>query len=305
MIAKKEIRTFALRAYDGGQAGDPEMTLRGRALSYGKMSQDLGGFKERFAPGAFTRALKSGADCKCLFNHNADRVLGRTQNGTLSLVDSRDGLDFKCTLDPNQQAHRDLHAAVKRGDIDACSFAFDVDGDDGEEFDEDTDDSGQRYNRRTVRCAKLYDVSVVTHPAYPGDATSVQARNRKQAIDRLFPTTRNSISYEERFFRQHGFEWNQDALNRQKLARVGAEVKRDLQRGKSAPISHALRHYDQEFHKRNATRHLTLARRCKNVNTAVAHFEAADFHLSAAANYSTAASSAARLASDRAGSKAE
>jgi HK97 family phage prohead protease len=171
----KQIRSFALRA-DGGQAADPTYTLRGRALTYNSLSKDLGGFKERFLPGALTRSLASGDDVKCLFQHSPDHVLGRTQNKTLQLTDSSRGLDFRCQLDPNQQAHRDLWSSVQRGDVNECSFAFLPDGADAEDWDTCDDDDGNRCQRRTVKRASLFDVSVVTSPAYGNGATSVDAR---------------------------------------------------------------------------------------------------------------------------------
>jgi uncharacterized protein len=195
---KKEVRTFTLRAYDGGQPSDPQMTLRGRAITYGALSSDLGGFKERFAPGAFTRALASGDDCHCLFNHDQNFVLGRVANGTLKLTDSRYGLDFACVLDPANQMHRNLYSSIKRGDIDSCSFAFTPDGDDAQDWDEATDDDGTRFQRRTVKRANLFDVSAVTRPAYPG--SHVDARKSLTNV----PTRRGGKSVEQWFFEKHG-----------------------------------------------------------------------------------------------------
>ena len=186
MTAKIEIRSFkSLRALQGPQ-DEPLFLLAGRAVTYGALSAPIGHFRERVQAGAFTRSLaNSSSDCRCLFNHSADHVLGRQKNGTLTLIDGCDGLDFRCQLDPNQQTHRDLYSSVQRGDIDACSFAFNVDNSDGDgdTFDTDVDERGQRFNRRTIKRANLFDCSIVTNPAY--DATSVQARS---FAVRLFPT---------------------------------------------------------------------------------------------------------------------
>ncbi|MGB6250499.1 MAG: HK97 family phage prohead protease [Terriglobales bacterium] len=192
MRDKQEIRFLAsLRAEDGGQVSDGQMTLRGMACTYGTMSKDLGGFRERVMPGAFRSALAAGQDCRCLFNHDASRVLGRVSNGTLKLSDTPEGLAFRCQLDPNNSQHRDLYASVKRGDINACSWAFKLNGENGDdEWDTDTDEEGRSYNRRTIRnVSNLFDVSVVTHPAYEG--TSVAARQQ-------------ALSFEERLFRSTG-----------------------------------------------------------------------------------------------------
>jgi hypothetical protein len=175
---KPEIRSFELRT----AADDGDFALEGTAISYDCLSQDLGGFRERIMPGAFARSIKQGADVKCLLNHDANVVLGRTKSGTLQLEDTRKGLGFRCQLDKNNSAHRDVYASVKRGDLSECSFAFTV-PQGGDAFDEVTQD-GKRFVRRTITGANLRDVSIVAYPAYNSKgATSVDARNADSAID--------------------------------------------------------------------------------------------------------------------------
>jgi HK97 family phage prohead protease len=172
----RSTRSFELRA------AAEDFVLEGIAVSWGCLSQDLGGFRERIQRGAFTRSLKQGADVKCLLNHDANFVLGRTKSGTLQLQETSTGLTFRCQLDKNIGSHRDVYASVKRGDINECSFAFTV-AQGGDAFDEATE-NGKRFTRRTITDANLIDVSVVTYPAYnaPG-ATSVDARNTDAALD--------------------------------------------------------------------------------------------------------------------------
>ncbi len=173
MTKKVEVRTYntAIRAAAGN-----EFVIEGTALTYGALSSDLGGFKERFDPHAFERHLKTNPDVHCCFNHSADFVLGRTGNRTLTLDSTPTRLNYRCQLNPESQAHKDLYASIRRGDIHQCSFSFVVDGDDGETWDNATDENGQRFARRTVTRALLKDVAPVTSPAYPGDATDVSAR---------------------------------------------------------------------------------------------------------------------------------
>jgi len=170
MATKIERRSLAadLRAESQGD----EMSLVGYAALFNSESKDLGGYRERIAPGAFTRSLKEGADVRALVNHDPNLVLSRTKNRTLKLEEDSRGLKFRCVLNPNSQAHRDLYASIKRGDMDECSFAFTV-PDGGDEFDEGVE-NGQRYVRRTLRDVNLLDVSAVTYPAY--NTTSVSAR---------------------------------------------------------------------------------------------------------------------------------
>jgi HK97 family phage prohead protease len=165
-------------------AGD-EMALEGRAVTYEAMSAPMQGFRERVARGAFTKSLaNSKQNVIADFNHDERSLpLGTTQAGTLKLKDGPDGLDFRCVLDPNQEAHRSLYSAVQRGDISCCSWAFNIDGADGEDWDQAQDEEGRSYNRRTVKRAILHGVSVVLHPAYPGDATSVSARNLDAGLE--------------------------------------------------------------------------------------------------------------------------
>jgi hypothetical protein len=227
-----------------------KFVLTGTAASYNALSKDLGGFRERLVPGCFTRSLQSpDSDVVFTFNHGMknDSVFGRTSAGTLQLTDSPQGLNFRCQLDANQQSHRDLHASVKRGDISECSFAFALDGDNGDAFDDAKDEEGRSVIRRTVRCAKLFDVSAVTHPAYGGNSTAVSARSADYVVGRdapvstfistLFPvrkTDNRKIKLTPAQFadlsRRSGVSVAklQSMELQNELKRLGAEIKKDL-----------------------------------------------------------------------------
>ena len=177
-----------------------EMALVGYAAMFGVESKDLGGFRETIMPGAFKRSIDAGDDVKALFNHNPNVVLGRTKNSTLTLKEDERGLMFRVQLDPNQQAHRDLHAAIARKDISECSFAFTV-PDGGQEWTtkRGTDDW---MAARTLKDVNLMDVSAVTYPAYEG--TGVMARGEevipaeiRSAIAAKQAEKRDDDSYEQ------------------------------------------------------------------------------------------------------------
>lgn len=137
-------------------------TLHGYAAVYGVESGDLGGFRERIAPGAFAQVLD--ADVRCLLNHDPNEVLGRTRSGTLRLADEQRGLRFECDL-PDSPLGENVRASVKRGDIDGASFRFVVGTEDWE---------GDIRTVKTV--SELQDVTVATYAAYP--AASVELRVR-------------------------------------------------------------------------------------------------------------------------------
>jgi HK97 family phage prohead protease len=152
-----------------------EFEISGYAASFGNPSRDLGGFTEIIAPGAFKRSLDRGDDVVALFNHDPNYILGRRNNDTLDVEEDGYGLKFTCRMNPNSQQHRDIYEAVKRGDLDSCSFAFTVDPGDGDQWD-DIEENGKRSARRTLRNVSLHDISAVCYPAYP-QGTSVDARS--------------------------------------------------------------------------------------------------------------------------------
>ena len=133
---------------------------------------DLGYIREKIAPGAFKNAIAENQDVKCLFNHDPNKVLGRTKSGTLRLSEDNTGLKYECDIDPTTSIGKDVHAHISRGDVDQCSFGFIV-------RKESMDHSGDMPVRTIEEC-DLFDVSPVTYPAYP--TTSVEARSNSAAL---------------------------------------------------------------------------------------------------------------------------
>lgn len=182
MSIEKRLLSIASELRASG-SGD-NLTLTGYAAKFNVLSHDLGDYREKIAPGAFKQSIANGDDCVCTFNHDDNSVLGRTKSGTLLLAEDNIGLRFTCWLDKNQSSHRDIHAAVKRNDIQDCSFAFQC-PEDGCDFDQCgvMEDGVTPCNIRTLRKLTLVDVSVVVHPAYPAtqvDARSIAAFNAKR-----------------------------------------------------------------------------------------------------------------------------
>ena len=154
---KKETRLFEIELEERQVGDTEEKKLVGYAARFNKLSEDLGGFREKIKPGAFSESITSD-DIRALFNHDTNFVLGRSSAGTLELSEDRKGLRMSCSP-PDAQWARDLVASVKRGDISQMSFGFQTLDDKWEKKDGD--------NIRTLEKCKLFDVSVVTFPAYP------------------------------------------------------------------------------------------------------------------------------------------
>lgn len=129
----------------------------GYAAVFNSMSEEMWGFREKIAPGCFSKTIQED-DIRALWNHDSNHVLGRNKSGTLSLSEDLKGLKIDI-LPPDAQWARDLMTSIDRGDIDQMSFGFKTVAQlwEGEYPDE----------VRTLVEVKLYDVSPVTFPAYP------------------------------------------------------------------------------------------------------------------------------------------
>ncbi len=123
---------------------------------------------ESIAPGAFTETLKD-ADVRALINHDTRLVLGRTKAGTLELKEDEHGLWGRIRINPNDQDAMNLYERVKRGDVDQCSFGFEI-------VREETEIGDDGSIHWTIIEVRLWEVSVCTFPAY--EETEVSARKR-------------------------------------------------------------------------------------------------------------------------------
>jgi HK97 family phage prohead protease len=143
--------------------------LTGYVARFNKPSEDLGGFTEKIAPGAFRDTIK-GDDIRALKNHNPDWVLGRTINNTLRLKENARGLKMEVDL-PDTTYARDLAVSIERGDITGQSFGFHTLEDSWEVKKRD----GEEVNIRTLEKVALLDCGPVTFPAYPQTDVAVRA----------------------------------------------------------------------------------------------------------------------------------
>lgn len=156
-----EERRFYTTEFEARNVGN-EFRIAGHAAVFERHSQDLGGFVERVAPGAFAKTIRE-ADVRALFNHDPNMILGRSRGGmgTLRLAEDRQGLSYEVSLDRRQSYANDLAIAIERGDVTQSSFGFRTISDSWSRT-----DSG--YPLRTLTEVSLNngDVSPVTYPAY-------------------------------------------------------------------------------------------------------------------------------------------
>lgn len=129
------------------------------------------GMSESIDSHAFDNTLSG--DIRALINHDTTLVLGRTAAHTLDLRTDAHGLWGSILINPNDQDAMNLYERVKRGDVNQCSFGFDI----TDEKPEVREDGSVHW---TIKDVKLYEVSVCTFPAY--ETTEVSARSA-EAVD--------------------------------------------------------------------------------------------------------------------------
>ena len=165
-LSKLETREFEIDL-ELREEGD-EMSLVGYAALFNSRSENLGGFTEMIAPGAFSRSLKSRNDVKLLWNHDTSAVLGSSRSGTLKLYEDDKGLRVEATL-PNTTHGRDARELIKRGDVTGFSFGFSIPGRGG-------DDWNAEGTERTLKSVRLHEVSLTPFPAYQGTNGTASVR---------------------------------------------------------------------------------------------------------------------------------
>ena len=127
------------------------------------------GMSESIAPGAFDKTLSG--DIRALINHDTTLVLGRTKANTLQLRTDSHGLWGHIDINPNDSDAMNLYNRVQRGDVDQCSFGFDI-------ISEETDFREDGSIHWTIKEVELYEVSPCTFPAY--EETNIAARAKER-----------------------------------------------------------------------------------------------------------------------------
>ena len=151
--------------------GEPTRII-GYFAKFGKLSENLGGFREKIERGFFAEALKT-SDTVDLFNHDPNYVLGRVSAKTLKLSEDDTGLRYEC-IAPDTQLIRDLVISpIERGDIKGNSFGFRLNGD-GDYWEEDEEGMITRTLKKGG-CRELIDGSQVTFPAYPDTKVALRS----------------------------------------------------------------------------------------------------------------------------------
>ena len=154
---------------------DGKLSIEGYFAVFDSVYQIAPGMSESIAVGAFDNTLSG--DIRALINHDTTLVLGRTKANTLQLRTDSHGLWGHIDINPNDSDAMNLYNRVQRGDVDQCSFGFDI-------LNEETDFREDGSVHWTIKEVRLYEVSPCTFPAYEDTHIVSRAKQRDELVKR-------------------------------------------------------------------------------------------------------------------------
>lgn len=160
----RNFRSIDLNANDEAA----EKIISGYFIVFNSETELYEGCFEEIAPESFDNVDLS--DVRALIDHETSKVLGRTKPGTLTLSVDAKGVYGEIKVNENDTEAMNLYSRVQRGDVDQCSFGFNI----LDEAMETRDDGSYKF---TIKAIELFEVSVVTFPAYAD--TAVEARSKQ------------------------------------------------------------------------------------------------------------------------------
>ena len=168
MNNRKSLQARDIGQLDNSQEATDKKIISGYFIVFDTETELYPGVREEVSPDALVGVDLS--DVKALIDHDTAKVLGRTKANTLSLsVDSK-GLYGEIIVNESDQEAMNLYSRVQRGDVDQCSFGFEI-------LNEEMIQNSDGTVKFIIKSINLYEVSVVTFPAY--QETAVEARSKQ------------------------------------------------------------------------------------------------------------------------------
>ncbi len=187
---KTEKRFQNSKIIEARQAGEGERYFEGYAAVFdqpSKLMRENGKvFVESIKREAFNEVLDNGPKVRLVVNHDSDKLLGRTESGTLELSVDDIGLKYRASV-PNTTLGNDTFEQIKRGDYFESSFMFGVRPDDQVWSFNKTENV---WNRELTNIPVLQDVSIVTDGAYANTDVTVAERHLKEFDENLHKAER-------------------------------------------------------------------------------------------------------------------
>lgn len=181
---KNQVRSIGkLQTRDDNTETD-EMKIEGYFVVFNSETELYDGMFEEISDKAFQNIDLS--DIRALADHDTAKVLGRTKSQTLKLSVDDKGLYGEITINPNDTEAVNLYERVKRGDIDQCSFGFNI-------LNETMEQRADGTTKWTITEIELFEVSVVTFPAYADTAVEARSAQIEQMKQRNLQTRKQQL----------------------------------------------------------------------------------------------------------------
>lgn len=163
-------------AFRAAQPGKKMPGMKGYALKYRRLSQNLGGFVEQVLPGSVDKSLADGLDVLARYNHDDNYLVARTGSGTMTLSSDGSGLVYEVPELPDTTVGRDLAVLLERGDVSHSSFAFFT-------VEDEWGTTEQGFPLRSLVAIRLVDVAPVNTPAYLDTSAAVRSLALRLGVD--------------------------------------------------------------------------------------------------------------------------
>ena len=181
---KNQVRSLGkLQTRDDNTETD-EMKIEGCFVVFNSETKLFENYYEEISDKAFQNIDLT--DIRALADHDTAKVLGRTKSNTLKLSVDDKGLYGEITINKNDSEAVNLYERVKRGDIDQCSFGFNI-------LNETMEQRADGTTKWTITEIELFEVSVVTFPAYADTAVEARSAQIEQLEQRNLQTRKAKL----------------------------------------------------------------------------------------------------------------
>ena len=184
MNNRKSLQARDIGQLDNNQEATDKKIISGYFIVFDTETELYPGVREEVSPDALVGVDLS--DVKALIDHDTAKVLGRTKANTLSLsVDSK-GLYGEIIVNESDQEAMNLYSRVQRGDVDQCSFGFEI-------LNEEMIQNSDGTVKFIIKSINLYEVSVVTFPAYQETAVEARSKQIEDAQKRTLQASKDKL----------------------------------------------------------------------------------------------------------------
>ena len=194
---------FEIRTLEDGKT----IILEGYALKFGKRSEDFGGVDEILERGCLDKTDMSNV--VALINHDPNYPLARNtvREGPGHMELSVDDTGLRFSLIPTDTAYaKDLMTNMYAGVVNQCSFAFTL-AESGADWSYESEKD--MYHRAVKHIERLWDVSIVTTPAYPDTEAQAVQRSMQESKEAYV----NSLKEEQENVRKRKLNIELELLN--------------------------------------------------------------------------------------------